>query len=246
MKKKLTGILTFFLPNFILAPILRLLGHRIGKNVKIGFSFLFIGKITLNDSVEIGHLNLFLNDEIFCSNQSKIGYFNILKGPFILKLSKNAAIGNKNYFTRANMGVTYGESVLELGELTKITTAHHIDLTRSITFGNFSILAGINSQMWTHGYVHENQGSGRFRVDGSINIGDNVYIGSRCIINPALTVSNAISIGAGSVVAKNLTEKGMYVNQQLRFIEQDFETTKAKLKKVEVDNLVEEVYFKNK
>lgn len=244
MKTKLTGILTFILPSIILMPILRLLGYSLGKNVKIGFSFLFINKLTLEDNVKIGHLNLILNNEIFCSERSKIGYLNILKGPFILKLSKRAAIGNKNYLTRGNIGITYGASVLKLGELTKITTGHHIDLTRSITFGAFSILAGVRSQMWTHGYYHADTGKDRIRIDGEIFIGNNVYIGSSCIFNPGIRVSNAIHIGGGSIISNDLQEPGMYVGQKLRFLKKNIEDVKAKLFKIEEDNLIEKVYKK--
>ena len=70
-------------------------------------------------------------------------------------------------------------------------------------------------------------------------------MGSRCFINPGVTIADAISIGGGSSVAKNLTQKGMYVSQELRFVEQDFETIKTKLSKVDVEGLVENVYHKN-
>ena len=36
----------------------------------------------------------------------------------------------------------------------------------------------------------------------------------------------------------------MYVNQRLRFIEKSFEESKKELKKIEGENLVEEVYTK--
>ena len=215
-----------------------------GKKVKIGFSFIKAKQITLGDNVKIGHLNLILNKSITLNNDAYIGYLNVLKGPFNLELDKKAAIGNKNYITRSNLGITYGESDLILGELTKITTGHHIDLTQSISFGKFSILAGVRSQMWTHGYYHSNTGKDRIRIDGQITIGDNVYIGSGCIFNPGVTVANAIHIGGGSVISKNLKKPGMYVGQGLRYIDNDLEKVKYKLKKVKEPNLVESVYVK--
>lgn len=245
MKSFFTTIIAFFFPSFMARPFLRLLGHKIGKRVKIGFSILKVNNLELEDSVKIGHLNLVLIPKINLARKAKIGYLNILKGPFNLKLNEKAAIGNKNYITRGFLGLTYGESVLELGELTKVTTGHHLDLTRSIIFGDFSILAGIRSQMWTHGYYHAETGKERIRIDGEINIGNNVYIGSGCIFNPGVKLQNAIHIGGGSVISKNLLEPGMYVGQKLRYIENDLEIVKSKLTKVKNQNLVETVYKKN-
>lgn len=237
-------LITFFLPSNICIFFLRVLGAKIGENVKIGFSFIGVTNLVLEDNVKIGHFNIILNDGLDLHKNVEIGYLNIFKGPFRMFLKKKAAIGNKNYITRGTKGVTYGESVLELGELTKITTGHHIDMTKSIKFGEFSILAGIRSQLWTHGYYHADTGKDRIRIDGEINIGSNVYIGSSCIFNPGIKVSNAIHIGAGSVISKNLDKSGMYVSQGLRFIENDLEKVKAKLKKVEGFELVEPVYTK--
>jgi len=234
----------FILPSFLSVLLLRASGHKVGKKVKIGFSFIKAKQLILGDNVKIGHLNLLLNKSIILNNDAYIGYLNVLKGPFDLELDKKAAIGNKNYLTRGKLGVTYGGSKLSLGELTKITTGHHIDLTQSISFGKFSILAGVRSQLWTHGYYHAITGKDRIRIDGQITIGDNVYIGSSCIFNPGVNVANAIHIGGGSVISKNLDKPGMYVGQALRYIDNDLEKVKSKLIKVEDPNLVEPVYVK--
>lgn len=244
MKRYITGVLCFLLPSIVLRPLLRLLGHKVGKGVKIGFSLLCVNEFKASEHSIIGHLNLVLNESVLLDKKSKIGYLNILKGPFKLHLKEDAAIGNKNYFTRAKKGVTYGNSIMKLGILTKVTTGHHLDLTRSIIFGNYSILAGIRSQMWTHGYYHDKKGAGRIRIDGEISIGNNVYVGSGCIFNPGVKVSDAIHIGAGSVISKNLEESGMYVNQGLRHISNNIERIKIKLNKIKDIELVEEVFTK--
>jgi len=244
LKRVILGLIVFISPSFLGVYFLRLFGNEVGKNVKIGFSFLGTTNVKIGNNVCIGHGNLILNKRIVLEDQANIGYFNILKGPFTLLLHKSGAIGNRNYLTRGVKGITYGESILELGELTKITTGHHLDLTRSIFFGDFSILAGIRSQLWTHGYYHSELGRDRIRIDGEIVVGDNVYIGSGCIFNPGVEISNAIHIGGGSVISKSLEKQGMYVNQGLRFIENDFEKIKGKLKEVKGFELIEQVYTK--
>ncbi|MCL5127257.1 hypothetical protein [Algibacter sp. L4_22] len=244
MKKIITLIACLLLPSVVLRSVLRLLGHKIGKRSKIGFSLIRVRSLCLGDDVKIGHLNLILNTKIELSNNARIGYLNILKGPFALQLLTRAAIGNKNYITRGAIGLTYGESILKLGELTKVTTGHHLDVTQSILFGDFSILAGIRSQMWTHGYYHAETGKDRIRIDGKIKIGNNVYIGSGCIFNPGVSVNNAVHVGGGSTISKNLIAPGMYVGQTLRFIDNNLEKITNKLNKVEDPGLIEQVYTK--
>ncbi|MBQ4820084.1 hypothetical protein [Aquimarina sp. MMG016] len=245
MKRTITACIAFFFPSVISVQLLRLLGYKIGKNVRIGFSILKVSSLTIQDNVRIGHFNIFLNQNISLAQNAKIGYLNFFKGPVQLILDQKAAIGNRNYITRARIGVTYGESILKLGILTKITTGHHLDLTCSISFGNYSILAGIRSQMWTHGYYHSDQGKERIRIDGEIKIGNNVYVGSGCIFNPGVKVADAAHIGGGSVISKNLEKPGMYVSQGLRFIENDIKKVKSKLQNINDEyNLVEAVYVK--
>jgi acetyltransferase-like isoleucine patch superfamily enzyme len=244
MKKITTALLAFVLPSFIATPLLRLLGHQIGSKVRIGFSWLSLDMLNLGNGVQIGHFNLIINNSLRLEDNTKIGYLNILKGPFGVEMKKQAAIGNKNYFTRGPEGVSYGKSELSLGEWTKITVGHHFDLTQSISFGNYSILAGLGSQLWTHGYYHADKGLDRIRIDGNIEVGDNVYVGSSVIFNPGVVIGSRIHIGSGAVISKDLKDPGMYVNQSLRYIDNNLEKVKSRLRPVEGVELVEEVYRK--
>ena len=222
-----------------------MLGYSIGRKVKIGFSIIMVNNITMMSNSKIGHFNLVKVDTLEMGENAGIGLLNIIRGPFDVKLRKRAAIGKNCLIRRGKVGtVTVGKSELILGELSKLTANHFIDMTRSIIFGDFSTLAGIRSQLWTHGYVHAPEGPDRFRVDGEITIGSNVYIGSGVIINPGVYISDTINIGGGAVVSKSLHEKGMYVAQALRHLDKGYEDIKAKLKKVEEDNLLDEVYEK--
>jgi acetyltransferase-like isoleucine patch superfamily enzyme len=244
MKKIIVAIvclLPYKLPNLLL----RLFGYKISMKSKIGFSLIFCESFILNDNCKIGHFNFIKCNSLELKSKSYIGHFNILKGPFLVIMEIKGAIGNFNKVVRAKIGVTYGNSILKIGVLSKITSKHYIDLTRSIIIGNYSTLAGINSQIWTHGYIHESTGAGRIRVDGEIIIGNNVYIGSACIFNPGLIIGDAISLGSGSVVSKNLVKKGLYVNQSLRHINHDIENVKAKLEKLGNNKSEDNVYIKN-
>lgn len=243
---KLTrAIICFCLPSSFAVFLMKLfkLGE-LGKNVKIGFSIIYIDKITMKDGSRIGHLNYIKAKNIQFNQSVNIGNLNFIKGPFRLQMGKKSEIGNRNIITRAPIGVTYNESILSLGRMTKITANHKLDLTRSISIGNYSIIAGMSSQLWTHGYYHRKKGAGRYRVDGKIIIGDNVYVGSSCVFSHGVKVGNSITIGANSVISKSISAPGLYVNQGLRFIEFDADKAIEKLTKVNVDNLAEVVYEK--
>ena len=223
---------------------LRALGHKIHHTAKIGFSLLFVDSITLKEKAIIGHFNFFKIKKLTMASSSFIKRSNIFKGPIDVYLDSNSGISKQNKFRRANYPISVGEASLHLGKNSFIVSNHFIDLTKSVSFGDNSILAGINTQLWTHGYYHANEGPDRIGIDGEIKIGNNVYVGSKCLFNPGVKVSDAIHIGAGSVISKDLTEKGMYVSQGLRFIKNDIDTIKGKLHKVEDKNLVEQVYNK--
>ena len=244
MIKKITVIFLCLLPFKLPHFFLDLLGFKISYKSKIGFSIISISNLSLSENSKIGHFNFIFCDKIELESSSYIGHFNIIKGPFSVILNQRAAVGNFNKLVRAKIGVTYDESRLKLGELSKITSSHYIDLTKSIEFGSFSTLAGVNSQIWTHGYVHESTGAGRIRVDGEVKIGNNVYIGSSCIFNPGIKINDSISVGSGSVLSKNLIEKGLYVNQSLRLVNQDIEDVKRKLDKLQPGKSEDNVFIK--
>lgn len=169
---------------------------RISRGARIGLSLVDVDRLTLDENSRIGHLN-------------------VIKGSFGLILSNNAGIGHMNLILRSRLeGPTTAD--LRVGIWSKITGGHRVDVTRSITIGNYSTIAGHGSQLWTHGYVHGDEGLDRYRLDGAIRIGNNVSIGSGCIISMGVSIADRILIGAGATVAKDLDEPALYVAAGLR------------------------------
>lgn len=244
MKKALTLIFCFIPINFVKVFLLNIIGHKISYSARIGLSYIFVEKLILGDNSNIKHFNYLKVSKVHLEKGSFIKNLNYIKGHFSLKLEENAGISNQNKIRRAYPPVVTDSAELHVGKNSIIVSNHFLDITRSIFIGENSILAGIRSQLWTHGYYHADEGKDRVRIDGEIKIGDNVYIGSSCIFNPGVKVSNAIHIGSGSVISKDLEKPGMYVNQGLRFIDNNLENIKTKLKRVDDKRLVEEVYTK--
>lgn len=53
---------------------------------------------------------------------------------------------------------------------------------------------------------------------GAIEIGDNVFIGSRSMIMPNVKIANNIIVGAGSIITHDLKESGVYAGSPARKI----------------------------
>jgi len=232
MRRLSTLLIALLLPSQIAAPLLRMLGHFVQNGARIGFSIVLVDRLCLERGASIGHFNLVACRRVLMRRGAYIQHLNIIRGPLSLKFAERGAVGNRNVIRRAAYPVSYGSAVLQLGELAKITASHMIDCTRSVHLGDFSTLAGIGSQLWTHGYFHLPHGADRFRVDGGITIGRNCYIGSACVIGAGVIIADTVVVGSHSSVSKSLLEPGMYVSQPLRHIQIDLDEITKRLELV--------------
>ncbi|MEX5588365.1 MAG: acyltransferase [Gammaproteobacteria bacterium] len=231
-------------PSRVKVAVLRLLGWNIEGTCRIGFSWINCGRVDILRGARIGHFNFIACRSLQLKAEAYIQNGNVIKGPIIISLRERAAIGNFNKIKRAAPGIVWGRAIFRLGVYSKITSNHVIDCTRSVKFGDYSTLAGLSSQLWTHGYVHAAEGLDRFRVDGAITIGSNVYIGSACVINAAVRIADGVTVGAATCVAKSLLKRGLYVGQGLRWIESDYDTAKARYSELRIKGLIEAVHLK--
>ena len=246
MMKGLVALLLFLLPTWLVAPLLRFAGYQIGANVRIGFSLVFVDRRALANGARIGHGNLIRIRRLILYEAANINRSNIFDGPLSVLLASNASLGNRNKVMRAPSPTVVGwGAALVLNEGARITSDHLIDCTRSVYLGAHSILAGSGSQLWTHGYIHALSGPGRYRIDGCIDIGNNVYLGSRCIVNLGVSIAPGCTIGAGAVVSKALKRSAFYVAAALRDLPLvDEPDTRFILKKESSPKLCESVYYK--
>ena len=245
-KARCVALLLMVLPTTLARPLTFLLGARIHWSARVGFSWVYASTLLLGPGTRIGHLNsIRVRRLVICAN-SVIGTLNWLAGPFSVVLREQAEIGARNVITRAEIAKEIGPAHLRLGRWSKITAGHKLDLLRAISFGEHSILAGLGSQLWTHGYVHESAGIGRFRVDGTITVGNNVYIGSACVFNPGVRIVDDVAIGSQCCVSKDLLLPGFYINQPLRHLERSAEDVRRALVPVEASGLTERVFTKKR
>lgn len=89
----------------------------------------------------------------------------------------------------------------------------------------------------THEVIHymaKHLETGNYQLNlGAIEVGNNIFIGSRTLILPNVKIASNIIIGAGSIVSQDLRESGVYVGSPAKKIGEfdDF------IKKRRVENL---------
>ena len=239
------GVMFLLFPTWLVRPFANACGHAIAQGARIGFSLLFVDKLFMEPDARIGHLNLVKARRIMLRNTARLGHLNFCSGPISLQLDAGAVIGNRNTITRAVRGTTFGSSQLYLGKLAKITAGHSLDCTQSIHLGDYSTLAGKGAQIWTHGYVHEEDAPKRYRVDGRVMIGNNVYLGSGVIVTGGVKICSDASVGVGTCVTKNLEEPGFYISGKLRRLPKPANPNgRTDLERVNDPALIERVYRK--
>lgn len=150
---------------------------------------------------------------------TSIGHINFIKGDFSVSMECNSWIKNQNKISSTSH--SYHKVVLSLGERAAIGAGHLLDMTDSVTIGDYSMLAGAGTQIWTHAFFFSKNSSKFARLDASVSIGKHCYIGARCCILSGVTISDAVTIGAQTCVSKSLDKQGLYVSQGLRYIEFD-------------------------
>jgi hypothetical protein len=64
------------------------------------------------------------------------------------------------------------------------------------------------------------------------------------VINPGICISDSITIGSHSTVAKSLCKPGLYVNQELRYIPFDYYEAYKKYDEIKAEHIIEKVVHK--
>ena len=182
------------LPSFLLRPCYRLFfGYRIGKRVRIGFSIIDAGQCTIEDDVQIGHLNIVMGvGKLTIGDHVHIGHLNIIRGGEEVALGRYAELKRMNEINSIPDPdiVTPADPKFFLGAGSIITTGHKIDFTDRVEIGRRAIIGGRNSSLWTHN---------RQRTM-PISVGDFAYVGSEIRMAPGSSIPPRCIVGIGSVI----------------------------------------------
>lgn len=151
-----------------------------------------------------------------------------------LSIGNNVFIANNNVFscgeviigsnTSIHSGNTFiGKGKFVIGDNSRIINNHFFDLYNNISLGSNTWVAGRDSQFWTHGSVHTKTGV----KDLSIEIGDNVYIGSSSCFAPGTRLNSYNLVGLGSVVSGDFSSKNTIImGNPAKVVKQDVDWRK--------------------
>jgi acetyltransferase-like isoleucine patch superfamily enzyme len=179
------------LPSWLKIPIYRcIFSYRIGKHVKIGLSWINVGKMEIGDYVVIRDLVRFKDiPEVRIGDHCTIGFGTTFTSTFEFTNSKGmAARGNR--------------PMLSIGRHCGITMLHHFDVQDMFTIGDYTTIAGRGSVFFTH-YLDVITG---MQAAKPISIGRYCMVGSNVRFAPGASVPDCCVVGMGSVVTQKFTE----------------------------------------
>ncbi|MFH1373072.1 MAG: DapH/DapD/GlmU-related protein [bacterium] len=190
-----------------------LLRYDITYDCRIGpGNYLCLGSCRLR-GVTIGKLNYFNVGHLKMHPGSEVRVLNKFLYVNELRIGAGSAVVSKNTVTGSRPGESpFADSQnLFIGAGTFITRKHSIDVSDTVTIGDDVTFGGIASEIWTHGFDLQH-----VRLQAPVTIGNHVYIGSHCLILQGVSIVDEVSVGAGTVVSRTISESGFYVSSNLQ------------------------------
>jgi len=186
------------LPSVLKVAFYRMQGARIGNNVSIGpLSVLVAEKLEIGDGTRIGFATILRGREITLKRHVKIGSMTFFDVERIF-IDDDAKI-NEQVFAGGPM---LPESYLHIGKNTIVMQYTFLNATKPLVIGDGTGIGG-HCLLFTHG-------SWQSVIDGypvtfaPITLGKNVWLPWRVFIMPGVTVGDGATIGANSLVTKDV------------------------------------------
>jgi acetyltransferase-like isoleucine patch superfamily enzyme len=189
-----------------------LLGYKICDGCHIGmFNYINVETCSIGKAT-IGLFNVVEVGELVMADGSRILKKNRFRSFNRLHLREGSLVRANNVFLGTVPGLTpfKKHENMYVGKDSIITAGHLFDLSDTITLGDNVTVGGMGSQLWTHSFSLDH-----IKMQAPIIIGDDVYIGSRSVITPGVSIAGKVSVGAGTTVSKSIKEPGFYVSSSL-------------------------------
>lgn len=169
--------------------------------------------------------------KLFMGKNSKITHFTVAINLEKIVLNDNSIIDRQNWITGFPLNSKYDHFKFEIerkpeliiGQHSAITKKHHIDCTNKIQIGDFTTIAGYNSQFLTHSInILNNRQESK-----EIIIGDFCFIGSNVVILGGSVLPNYSVLGSMSMLNKVfINEYSLYAGNPAREIKKLPDDTK--------------------
>ena len=171
---------------------------------------------------------------------SKIGHLNVAVHLDSIQLKEYSSVGRSNWITGFASGTSSKHfqhqphrcSQLLLGRHSAITKNHHLDCTNSLTIGEFTTIAGYQSQFLTHSIdVFANRQDSKpivignycfvstnVTVLGGAILPDYSILGAKSLLNKNYNDSWILYAGVPARPVKSLPEEALYFKRKTGFV----------------------------
>jgi acetyltransferase-like isoleucine patch superfamily enzyme len=166
--------------------------YELHPNSRMGLCWVFPKNLIMEESSRIDHFTVGIHLET-------------------ISIGKFSSIGRSNWITGFPIGTKSRHFIHEkerkpeliIGQHSAITKNHHIDCTNEIIIGDFTTVAGYNSQFLTHSInIYTNR-----QESNPIIIGDYNFIGTNVTILGGSTLPNYSVLGAKSLLNKKFNDE---------------------------------------
>ena len=185
--RKFLSILVILLPSGLKVPVYRhVFGYKIGRRVKIGWSWINVDTLEIGDYVVIGNLNRFKNTPVVqIGDYTRIGFGNTFTSTYEFTNPQRIMIkGNR--------------PELIIGRHCGISMLHYFDVQDRLSIGSYATIAGMGSVFFTH-YLDVINATQTTRP---ITIGQYCMIGSNARCVPGAGVADCSVVAMGTVLTK--------------------------------------------
>ena len=189
--RRILALIAMFLPWKIRRHFLqKLFGYKIHPTCWIGFAWISPTRLIMEEGSRIDHLTLCKNiDLLHLKRHSMVGRGNWITGFPLIK---------SRHFAEE----TDRQPQLIVGEHAAITHRHTIDCTNTVTIGDFSTFAGLQSQIMTHSLdIEQNR-----QRSAPVRIGEYCFVGTNCVILGGSELPHHCVLGAKSLLNKKMEQ----------------------------------------
>lgn len=207
--------MTGFLPSFLKAWVYRLMGYKIGRNVRFGLGSVVIGReVEIGDNSSLGFLSVLRGDRIKIGRHVEIRSMSIFDIPH-LEIGDGTRI-NEQVFVG---GLQYADSKLVIGRNCQIMQMTFINPARSITIGDDTGIGGHCLIFGHSSWLSQFEG---YPVEFEpIEIGNSVSLTWRVFVLPGTKILDGAVIGANSLVRGTIPGKCLAVGFPARVVSRE-------------------------
>lgn len=191
------------LPSILKVNYYRATGAKIGKGVKIGLlSILDVKEIEIGDNTKIGPLTFIKCNKLKLGKRVKLNMMVAIE-------TGEVEIGDDSTVMEQVVigGMLTPRSIIKIGKRVKIFPYSFLNPTEPITMGDDVGIGGAN-YIFTHGSWQSVLDG--FPVGfGPVTIEKGVWFPWRVFVMPNVTVGEYATIGAGSIITKNIPSRSL-------------------------------------